>query len=79
MSEENLKELLGRLATEPEFGARIRENPGALKDGFGLTEAEADELARMAQQADTPAAAAAAAGPAPVALETRESKSGLPR
>ena len=76
MSEENLKELLARLATEPEFGARVRANPEALRSGFGLTEAEADELARMASQASEPVAAAASQ-PAPQALETRESKSGI--
>jgi phage tail-like protein len=78
MSEANYKELLARLATEPEFAARVRADPGALKNpGFGLTDEEAESLAGMAQEgAGTAAGTAVAAAPA-AALETRRSKSTL--
>ena len=79
MSDESFKQLVGRLATEPDFAAWVRAHPDGLAHpsfGFNLTEQEAASLVALAAEGGTEAAAVTAT--APIAqLETRRSKSGI--
>ncbi|MEA2647394.1 MAG: hypothetical protein QOE92_2477 [Chloroflexota bacterium] len=73
MSRAVYEELLVKAAQDEKFASWARGNIGGLRQHYDLTETEATTLAGLTAEPAT----AAAAGPKPVALEARRSKSGF--
>ncbi len=68
MSDEILRDLVSRMATDPAFAAQVRSDPQATAKSYGLTREQVDQLNGLV---------AAEAGTGPSMLDARLSKSSL--